>query len=268
MLFFAALVFGVLAFGSQVVLSSNFKFQLSQVEQCEPVTITFVGNTDVKAIPMLLTLVPFNSSPISIPIPNAASNTSGVYVTFVPFAAGTTFVASLDDTTGENVAQVSDVIRVLPSPTENKACLPSLTDTTPKRFTVDSTFSQCEVFTVNYNRTVISSAPTVRLYSPNGPSRLLNVTTDEPEKGRATYVMDFDRGKEVVLVVDDGFNHQETTALTTGKHTTISLSKGRPHLMSITVGGDSASSDGCLKQDDSDNGSNSGNKSGSPKISQ
>jgi hypothetical protein len=215
MIFFAALVFGVLAFGSQVVLSLNFKFELSQVEQCEPVSITFVGDANVNAVPMSLTLLPFGSHPISIPIPNAAANTSGVYVTFFPFAEGTTFLASLDDGAGENAAKVSDIIRVLPSPTGNTTCLMPADDKVPSLFTLDSALSQCEEFTVTYNQSVISKSPTVRLYSPEGPSFIINRTSENPANGSATYMMSYDRTKQVVLLFDNGSNHQETSTLMT-----------------------------------------------------
>ncbi|RDB17953.1 hypothetical protein Hypma_000948 [Hypsizygus marmoreus] len=241
MLFFAVLVFGVLALGPQVVLSLNFNFNISKVEQCEPVSITFVGSASASAIPMLLTLVPSGYNPITIPIPNAAASTSGVYVTFVPFPAGTTFVASLDDVTGESVAKVSDIIRVLPSPTENTTCLPSLQDTTTRRFTVNSTtFSQCENFTVAYDRTVVTRPPFIRFYNPNGPSRLLNLTADDPATGIATYLMSFERSKEVVMMIDDGFGHREATPI-------------------MTVGGDSSSSDVCLGEDDNGRNYNESN---------
>jgi len=224
MFFHAVLLLGVLAFGPQVVLSLNFKFELSEVKQCEPVSITFVGNS-TNAIPMRLTLVPFNSNPISIPIPNAAANTSGVYVTFFPFAAGTNFLASLDDATGENVAKVSDIIRVLPSSTGSTTCLPTSKDSANNtHFTVnDSTFSQCEQFSLTYDRNVISRAPSVRLYNPKGPSLLLNSTADDTATGIATYLMSFDRNKEVVLVFDDGSVHQQSTALITSTSFLLSL---------------------------------------------
>lgn len=213
MLFFTILWLGVLAFGPQAVLSLiTLKFQISEVKQCEPVTMTFVGNTGPDAIPMFLTLIPFGSSPLSIPIPNAAADSSGVYVTFVPFAAGTNFVASLDDATGENVAKVSDVIRVLPSDTGNTTCLP--TGPSPTFFTLNnSTFSQCEEFTLSYDRSVISRAPSGRFYSPKGSSRVLKLKSDDPTTGTATYVMNFDRGKQVVFVFDDGSAHQESSGL-------------------------------------------------------
>ncbi|KAF5382626.1 hypothetical protein D9615_003014 [Tricholomella constricta] len=240
---FAVLLFGVLAFGPQVVLSLDFTFQLSEVKQCEPVSISFKGNDKANAIPMWLTLIPFSSSPISIPIPNAAVNTSGVLVTFMPFAAGTTFVASLDDATGENVAKVSDIIRVLPSPSNDSTCLPASQDTVVTHFTLDnSTFSQCESFTLNYNRTIISRAPSARFYNPKGPSSLLNVTSDDPETGTATYLLKFNRSKEVVLVFDDGLSHRESSAL-------------------MSIGGDSASSKQCLgSKKSNNNGSQSSSK--------
>jgi len=93
----------------------------------------------------------------------------------------------------------------------------------------NNTFSQCENFTLAYDRTVISRAPSVRFYSPRGPSRLLNLTMDEAATGTATYLMSFERNKEVVLVFDDGFNHWQSSAL-------------------MTVLGDSLSNTGCLGQ--------------------
>ncbi|KAG5646527.1 hypothetical protein DXG03_003294 [Asterophora parasitica] len=216
MFFFAVLLFGVLALGPQVVLSLSFKFKLSEVKQCEPVSIIFDGNVNANALPMWLSLIPFNSSPVSIPIPNAAAGTSGVDVTFVPFATGTTFIASLSGASGESVAKVSDIIRVLPSPSGNSTCLPETEESekAPTRFNIiPGTFSQCETFTLNYDRSIVSRAPTVRYYNPKGPSRLLNLTADEPETGSATYMLSYNRGKEVVLVFDDGSTHAESSAL-------------------------------------------------------
>ncbi|KAF9468623.1 hypothetical protein BDZ94DRAFT_1317790 [Collybia nuda] len=234
MVFFAALVFGALVFGSQVVLALNFKFELSRVEQCEPVSITLVGDASVSAVPMTLTLLPFGSRPISIPIPNAAANTSGIYVTFFPFAAGTTFLAALEDSFGENAAKVSDVIRVLPSPTGNATCLPTTQEAeeVPPTtiFNLNSTPSQCEEFTVSYNKSIVSAAPTVRLYSPKGPSFVLNQTSEDQESGSATYVMSRERSKQVVLLFDTQ-GHQETSPL-------------------MTIGGDSQSSEACIPPKD------------------
>lgn len=234
MVFFATLFLGILAFGSQAVLSSTFKFELSQVEQCQPVSITFVRDPKANAVPVSLTLLPFGSQPISIPIPDAATNTSGIYVTFFPFAEGTTFMASLDDSTGENAAKVSDVIRVLPSPTGNTTCLPTVRDevTSSRVFTLDNTVSQCEDFTVSYNQSVVSIPPTVRLYSPEGPSFLLNRTSEDSGNGSATYLMNRARMEQIVLLFDDGQGHRETSALTTSSSTFFTRSIYLPnHLL-------------------------------------
>lgn len=213
MLLIVALAFGALAFGPQVVFSINFQFKISQVEQCEPVAISFIG--DAGASPLTLTLLPFDSRPVSIPIPGAAARLAGVYVTPIPFPAGTSFVASLDDITGENVASISDIITVLPSPTGNTTCLPPVHDTAPDHFTLSSDLSQCKAFTVTYNNSVTPLAPDVRLFNPEGPSFKLRQVEDDPTSGRATYFLNFSQGKKVVLVFDDRRSIRETTPLLT-----------------------------------------------------
>ncbi|KAG6841693.1 hypothetical protein C0991_007963 [Blastosporella zonata] len=249
--FLAVLVFGVLALGPQVVLSNyvNSTFELSEVQQCEPVFITFAANYSAYTLnPTSLTLVPFNSTPVSIPISNTPSNISSVSVTFVPFAAGTPFLASLNDATGESVTQVSDIIQVLPSPTGNVSCLPKNQAATVNYLTVDnSTFSQCNNFTINYNHTALSRAPSVRLYSPEAPSSLLNLTSDDNTTGTATYLLSFRQSKEVVLVFNDDLGHKISSAI-------------------MTVGGDSSSSEDCLTTQNISNGSttDTGSNASSP----
>ncbi|KAG6916325.1 hypothetical protein DXG01_007375 [Tephrocybe rancida] len=217
--YLAALVFGGLALGPQVVLSSlNFTFALSEVKQCEPLSITFTGDSNTSPTPLSLTLVPFNSqsTPVSLPISNTSSDIFGVYVTFVPFPANTTFLASLDDASGENVAEVSGIVRVLPSPTGNVSCLPKRRlSTVTETFTVDnSTFSQCENFSVHYNPTV-SHAPSVRIYNPEGPSQLLNLTNDDNTTGTATYLLSSQKSKQVVLVFDNGLGQRQSSEIMT-----------------------------------------------------
>ncbi|KAG6833438.1 hypothetical protein H0H87_006804 [Tephrocybe sp. NHM501043] len=227
---FAVLVFGILTIGPQVVLSLNFTFTLSEVKQCEPVSITIVGNSTVHTTsPTSLTLVPFNSTPVSIPISDAPSNISSVSVASVPFAAGTRFLASLDDASGENLAKVSAVVEVLPSPTGNATCLPKAEHTvTTRNFILNnSTFSQCENFTITYNHAAISRAPSIRALSPEGPSHLLNLANEDSSTETATYLLSFKRSKVVVLIYDDGMGHTESSVI-------------------MTVAGDSSSTEGCL----------------------
>ncbi|KAF8645118.1 hypothetical protein AX16_007947 [Volvariella volvacea WC 439] len=223
-----SLLLSILVFGSQAVHSARFKFKFSEVQQCEPVSITFVGDADLDAVPMTLTVLPFNSNPVVIPIPNAAPNSSGVEVTFLPIAAGTTFIASLDDITGNNSAKVSDIIRVLPSPTNDSTCLPSPSEQ-QRIFRLSGDVEQCEELTVLYDTQTVSSAPSVRLFNPEGTSFLLELTNDDPAQGAARYMMKFSKRSDVVLLISDGHGNQETSDL-------------------LTVLGDSSSDTSCLSK--------------------
>lgn len=167
---------------------------------------------------MTLTILPLASSPVIIPIPNIALNSSGLTVTFLPLAEGKEFIASLDDANGDSVAQVSDLTRVLPSPTGNTSCLAPTTNSLNSRddFKLIGKPTQCEEITVRYDTEVISSAPTVRAFTPEGSSSFLPQTSDDPSNGNATYTMNIQQGTQILLVFDDGLQHRETTDLMTG----------------------------------------------------
>ncbi|KAF8967175.1 hypothetical protein BDZ97DRAFT_1805529 [Flammula alnicola] len=228
MLLFAGLLLRILAFGTQVAPTHGLKFNFMTVEQCDPVVMTFSGS-NITTVPTSLSILPINSTAIVVPLQNPSLISIGIALSFLPIPAGSNFIASLDDSEGDNLISVSDLIRVLPSPTGNSACLPAQSSAAPQRFTLGSAISQCEEVTINYDTSVISKAPTVRLYDPKGPSFLLNMTSDNPANGSATYVMNFFRGKEIVLLMDDGGAIRETSPL-------------------ITVGGDSASSSSCFQR--------------------
>jgi len=217
----------LLVFVPHVVLST-IQFQISQVRQCEPVSITLTGDPNMDPIPMTLTLIPFDYHLISVHLPNATANISGVYVSFFPFPQGTSFVATLDDVkkTSAGMPVVSDIIHVLPSPTGNTTCL-SQAPRSPNIYTINSTISQCQEFNVTYNKSVVSQGPSIRLFNPLGPSFLLNQTADNRDEGTATYLMDFNQGEEVVLLFDGGADNRKTSPLT-------------------IIGGNSLSSDKCL----------------------
>ncbi|TFK40770.1 hypothetical protein BDQ12DRAFT_721387 [Crucibulum laeve] len=247
--FFSFFLFGILALQTQAVLA-RLKFSFSDVQQCEPVNITFSGDVDASVAAMTLSILPLNSTPIFIPIPMSAVAPSGVYVTFLPLPAGATFIASLDDLSGENVAQVSDVIRVLPSPSGNLTCLSPAEEQpqTQQIFQLDNTPSQCENLTISYNSSIVANPPSVRLYSPKGVSFLLNRTL--VENGTATYLLNFLRRSTIVLMIDDGKQNRQTTDL-------------------LTVGGDTSSDSKCISSGSSNNnGTNSENSNtAQPKTS-
>lgn len=214
----SAFLLGVAALGSQAVLAKTFKFKFDNdnITQCAPVSISFQGS-DIPAdsIPVNLTLLPLNAPPIAIPIPNAAINSSGVYVTFFPLKAGTTFIASLDDQDGDNSAPVSDLFKVLDS--DDTSCLPPDPDG-KALFIYDDSVDQCGNFTVTYTT---QEAPSVRLLKPRGPSFLLQQTDDDIVAKRAIYSMNFSRQNDVVLLFDSGPDQQNTSSLIMGKFWTI-----------------------------------------------
>ncbi|KAK0201672.1 hypothetical protein DFS33DRAFT_1008138 [Desarmillaria ectypa] len=228
-----AFLLGVAALGSQVVLAKTFtfKFDNDNITQCAPVSISFLGS-DIPAdsIPVNLTLFPLNAPPVAIPIPNAAMNSSGVYITFFPLKAGTAFIASLDDQDGKNSAQVSDLFRILDS--DNTTCLPPDPDG-ENLFTFDDFAEQCGNFTVHYTTT---EAPSVRLLKPKGSSFLLQQTDDNTGSKQAIYNMNFSRQNDVVLLLDSGPHQQNTSSL-------------------ITVSGDTTTSRDCLFKNNA-NGNN------------
>lgn len=245
MLVVAALVLGVLAFGPQAVLS-DFKFSFSNVQQCGPFIISFSHDgLSASTLPLTLTVLPFNSRAISIPILDSAPNSTGIYVTFLPLAAGTSFIASVDDATGENAGKISDVIKILPSSNDNSTCLPPITNSPARLFKLDGTLSQCATFNIDYDPTVVHSAPSVRSFSPEGSATPLNMSSNQASNGTATYLMSTAHGKEVVLLIDDSPGDGETTQL-------------------ITVGGDSTSDATCLSQN---NGRNANDNSDNSKPS-
>ncbi|KAJ7928104.1 hypothetical protein B0H13DRAFT_2653274 [Mycena leptocephala] len=241
-------VLGVVALGPQVVLAS-FKFSLSPVIQCEPVQITFSGgDSNNHSVPTTLTIIPLvdNAPPIPIKIPNAAPNSTGIQVSFIPLAAGIRFIASLDDIMGPT-AKVSDVTGVSNSTSAqaDSSCfgagIPQV-----NFYEFDDVLNQCETFTITYNTTL---APRVRAFTPRGGSFFVHQNNDTTlPLGTASYTMNGQRDDEVVLLFDDGQTHQQVTEL-------------------ITIGGDSTSSKSCLKSSQGNNnkGLKTSSSSGLPK---
>ncbi|KAJ6508491.1 hypothetical protein C8R45DRAFT_1208154 [Mycena sanguinolenta] len=216
-------VLGVVALGPQVVLGS-FQFTLSPVVQCEPVNITFSGKgANNHSVPTILTILPLqnNATPIQIPIPNGATNTTGIQLTFIPLPADTLFIATLDDIDGQKLT-VSDVNRVQNSTGTNiEGCFEA--NPSPTTFyQVDEELSQCEDFTVTYNTPVAPNitafVPLVGLGFPVFPSKVSTTSNTNV----ASYTADILREASVMLLLDDQQGHRQTTQL-------------------ITVSGDSAS---------------------------
>jgi len=219
MFWLAALsVLGVVALGPQVVLGS-FKFKLSDVVQCEPVNITFSGNgANNHSVPTTLTILPIadNGAPIYIPIPNGATNTTGITLSFIPLPAGTRFLASLDNVQGPHPV-VSDVTGILNSTSES-----AKSDCFASDFNIASVFAyqfndtlgQCEPFTVVHAG---SPAPKVTMFSPQGgalPVLANNASDPSLPAGSSSYIMNGFRGFEVLLLMDNGVSQQTTKLVT------------------------------------------------------
>ena len=222
-------------FGTQIVCAT-LKFSLTaNAQECEPFTIEFSGSGDLTPLPpATLSILPFNSTAILVPI-TYPDLSQGIDLSFLPIPAGSDFITSMDDDSGENLIKVSDILRVLPSPTGNSSCMPS---PSPRKFSLNATtVSQCEEMVIRYNASAVARSPTVRFYNPTGSSTELNQTSDDPVKGIAKYLVNFSRGRSVMFLLDDGADVHETTPLLTSK---FSYSA---HVVSST----SSSSRGCFQ---------------------
>ncbi|THH19091.1 hypothetical protein EW146_g2019 [Bondarzewia mesenterica] len=225
----AFLLFASLSLGPQAVLSKFNTILFSSIEQCGPFNVTFNGGSMPATLPLTLTVVAFNSTPIFIPIPRSSWNDTsgtGAAITFLPLAAGSTFVAVLDDGNGTAMGSVSDVIRVAAS--NDSSCLPSNTTQTTNAFTLQGTLSQCQTFDVTFNQTE-HSAPTIRGFIPFGPSFTVDQNEVQNDTGTATYVVNALRGFRIALLLDDGSGTRQTSDL-------------------LTIGGDASSSSSCLPE--------------------
>lgn len=201
---------GFLALGPQVVLSQSFgRFRLgfAQVNQCEPFAVNFRGDGQFNSTPTHLTVLPFDSVPVTIAVPPSTANSTGLNLNFVPFTADTTFIASLDDDRNRSTTLVSDIIQVFSS--QDNSCLSPRQSTSPFRIE-GGQVSQCEDFTVSYNTT---TAPSIRAFIPNGFAFPLKMTSNS--NGKATYTMTAFRGVQVLLLFDDDSGTRRTSSLLT-----------------------------------------------------
>lgn len=225
----SALAFAVLlTLGPPAVLSRFNSISFSSVTQCGSFNVHFSGGKLPSSLPLTLTVVPFNSTPLSIVIPTFSWNNntaSGAVVTFLPLPAGAEFVASLDDAYGHPTGLVSDVIAVEPS--TNTSCLAA---PTPARYTLPdvSTYSQCTPFNVSYTPGVVDVPPTIRAFVPKNHSFTVNHTSSSGA-GISNYLMDVRQGKRAVLMLSDDTGFRQSTDL-------------------FVVQGDNSSSTDCLPQ--------------------
>lgn len=206
MLFFIPIFF----FLPSVIAFTAIRF--SSIRQCGPFNVTFSGNRPT-GLPLALIVVPFGSSatPISIPLPNPewdSTTSTGIAITFLPYPAGTTFIASLNDAAGQGTGFTSDIIRILQS--DDTSCVS--TAEKAQTYTAKPPFSQCQPFNITFDPTR-AVPPEVRLFVPNGQALLLNRTQDSHDPGTTGFVMAAFRGQPAVLLFRDGSNNLQSTDL-------------------------------------------------------
>ncbi|THH08896.1 hypothetical protein EW145_g2399 [Phellinidium pouzarii] len=236
----AAVPLVLLAVFTQAVYCVFNTVSVSTIEQCGPFQVNFSGTRSAPVFPLSLIIVPFSSSPISIPIPlsswDNASASGSAKVTFLPLNAGTQFVVSLDSGDGEGSNMVSDVIAIQNS--NNTSCLPSKHKST-NYYDIHGLLNQCSHFNVSFNTTEITNPPTIRAFLPRNFTFVVNANNDKDSNGdngnyghnvnydisTKMYVLDIVHGFQAVLVLDDGEGHQQTSKLfTTGGNTGSVLS--------------------------------------------
>ena len=208
---------GFLAFVPQAALSVFDLVAYSPIRQCDPFNVSFYGGQPPAALPLTLTVVPFNSTPISFTIPESAwdnATNSGSYSTFLPLPAGVALMASLDDAAGNGAAPVSEVIQVQPS--NDTSCI-STEMAVPAIFQlVGSTVSQCTPFTVSRNSSSLANRLSVRAFVPTALSSSLHMVAFHASQATDTftYTMSVAQGFQVALLFDDGQgNHQVSDLL-------------------------------------------------------
>jgi hypothetical protein len=203
-----------------------FSFDLPQagIEQCAPISLQLHGRPNATDLPLSFAVLPLNSSsPLTIPIPDDSINTTAVWLSFLPYPSGTSFIASFLTSSNLTEGTVTNITQILPSPSGNSTCFPS--SSTPLLYTLQGSLVQCALFNVTFDPTLVST-PTIHAFTPLGSSVQIELTA-EPEPGVATYMNAAGVDSTVVLLFDDLQGYQQTTPL-------------------LSVGGNSTSSNTCL----------------------
>ncbi|KAH6912675.1 hypothetical protein BKA70DRAFT_1097883 [Coprinopsis sp. MPI-PUGE-AT-0042] len=215
-------------FSTRVVLSSwAMQLSFTEARQCEPFTFTLQGQIPQGVgRPTSLSIIPFDSTPVVIPIPNPQA-ADGSFTTTLPYPADTRFLASLEDGTGTTVLPASEIMKVGKSEQDGANSCIDANPSPVQHFSFQDEPAQCQEFSIAYNTSAVPRPPQIRAYSPQGSSILLNQTSADFITGSARYVMSAAAGTNVVLLIDGGNGIRETTKL-------------------FTVAGGSSSSGDCL----------------------
>ncbi|KAI9443262.1 hypothetical protein H4582DRAFT_1176425 [Lactarius indigo] len=208
----------ILAFSPRAVLSVFQLISYSSIQQCGPFNISFAGGTPPTALPLTLTVLPFNSTPLVFTIPQSAwdtSTASGSYVAFLPLQEGVSLMASLGDASGNSAALVSEVIQIHPS--DNTSCISTVTNTTasPTFQLLDPTVSQCSPVSVARISSSSDYPISVRVFISTGLSSMLQRTSFYSSQGVDvfTFIMSVARGLQVALLFDDGQGNRQVSEL-------------------------------------------------------
>ena len=186
------------------------------ITQCDVFNVSFSKGTLPAALPLSLTILPFNSTPLAFTVPNSAwdnSTSSGSFAITLPLPAGVALLAALDDAAGHSAAPISDVIQVQPSP--NTSCLSSNT-TVPVPFQlVDSTVSQCSPFSVSRNTSSLDNPISARGFIPGSQSFKLKWAAYRESDGvdMFTFIMSVAQGIDVAMLFDDGLGNCQVSDL-------------------------------------------------------
>ncbi|KAI9465448.1 hypothetical protein BJY52DRAFT_1244080 [Lactarius psammicola] len=207
-----------LAFSPQAVLSVFQLISYSPIQQCGPFNVSFARGTPPIALPLTLTVLPFNSTPLVFTIPSSAwdnSTASGSYVAFLPLPEGVSLMASLDDAWGNSAALASEVIQIGSS--DNTSCISTAANTAaPSAFQLtDTTVSQCSPFSVTRNNSSLDYPISVRVFIPTGLSTKLQRASFYSSQGvdTFTFIMSVARGFQVALLFDDGQGNRQVSDL-------------------------------------------------------
>ncbi|KAI8978871.1 hypothetical protein BD414DRAFT_373787, partial [Trametes punicea] len=212
---FSSILFSALA---PVPVAGRFaSITFSEVKQCGSFSVYFAGGKAPAALPLTLSILPINGTPVFITLPDDAWNSTaqtGEAITFLPFPEGTQFIASLDDADGHGTALVSDILIIDPSETNDTSCLPADPSPFAPKFTVDGPLRQCESFVVDFDPTQGISAPSIRGFIPQGASFPVNQSEAAlGTSGNATYTMDAQRDSQVLFLFSDQNGYKETSPL-------------------------------------------------------
>ncbi|OJT12846.1 hypothetical protein TRAPUB_10681 [Trametes pubescens] len=214
--FSLAFLFAALALAPLPVAARFASITFSSVQQCGSFNVNFVGGKAPDALPLTLSILPLNGTPVFLELPSDAWNATaqtGAAVTFVPFPVGTEFIASLDDANGQGTALVSDVLVVDPSDTDDTSCLPTNSVPFTPQYTALAPLEQCEPFSVLFNATSGRTSPTVRGFTPRGASYPVNQSAPfDDASGVANYTMDAARDTQVVFLYKDPSGYTEVSA--------------------------------------------------------